>query len=181
MIEDTIKHIPFKEVPEEKVIIGGNLVKWYGGFDSLMVSQNFNLPVWVPQMGRMKREELQVETLNHLPYMQWNDWMEALSDFKFGVHLMPTAAAGTFAMNCAYWGIPCIGNELVDTQNRLFPELSAPTNRIGVAMSMAIQLKNDESYYRMIRERCRKMWRLYYSESVWLNSWKEITDSIMSR
>ena len=99
MIEDTIKHIPFKEVPEEKVIIGGNLVKWYGGFDSLMVSQNFNLPVWVPQMGRMKREELQVETLNHLPYMQWNDWMEALSDFKFGVHLMPTAAAGTFAMN----------------------------------------------------------------------------------
>jgi len=43
---------------------------------------------------------------------------------------MLTIAAGTFSLNCAYFGIPCIGNEKVDTQRLCFPELSVDVENI---------------------------------------------------
>ena len=38
--------------------------------------------------------------------------------------MMRTHAAGTFALNCSYLGIPCIGYKGLDTQSTLHPDLS---------------------------------------------------------
>lgn len=136
----------FREM-EEKVIIGGNFARWYGGFQSYIVACDFDLPVYVPASHCKRPGEEQVPGLKHLPWVMWDDWMKQLSSFKYAVNLMPTIAAGTFSMNCAYWGIPCIGNEKVDTQQNLFPELSVDINDIHQARFLALQLKNDKDFY----------------------------------
>ena len=107
MITDYIK--PTTK-PEDRsgVIIGGNMVRWYGGFDSMIVAQEFGEKIFAPSMGRRIEREDEMD-ITHLPYMKWLPWVNRLSQFKYAVHLMPTQAAGTFALNCAYHGIPCIG------------------------------------------------------------------------
>ena len=69
--------------------------------------------------------------------------MSALSTFKYAVHLMPTIAAGTFSLNCAYFGIPCIGNKKVDTQRLCHPELSVDVEDVEKARTLAKMLKED--------------------------------------
>ena len=133
--------------PEEKSIIGGNFARWYGGFQSYVVATAFQVPIFVPASHCKRNGEEQVPGLKHLPWVMWNDWMKQLSTFKYAVNLMPTIAAGTFSMNCAYFGIPCIGNEKVDTQARLFPELCVDVNDIHMARHLAIQLRNDQGFY----------------------------------
>ena len=85
----------------DAVMIGGNMVRWYGGFDSYIVAQEFGEDIYAPSMGRKISREDEMD-INHLPYMDWADWMDNLSNYRYGVHLMPTHAAGTFALNCAY-------------------------------------------------------------------------------
>jgi hypothetical protein len=133
--------------PEEKSIIGGNFARWYGGFQSYVVATEFQVPIFVPASHCKRNGEEQVPGLKHLPWVMWNDWMKQLSTFKYAVNLMPTIAAGTFSMNCAYFGIPCIGNEKVDTQARLFPELCVDVNDIHMARHLAIQLRSDQRFY----------------------------------
>jgi len=134
-------------VKEEKAIIGGNFARWYGGFQSYVVATEFQVPIFVPASHCKRNGEEQVPGLKHLPWVMWNDWMKQLSTFKYAVNLMPTIAAGTFSMNCAYFGIPCIGNEKVDTQARLFPELCVDVNDVHMARHLAIQLRNDQGFY----------------------------------
>ena len=98
MIEDTIKDLP--KGGDRGVMIGGNFCHWYGGFDSYMVAQEFGTEVTVPSMGRRIEGEDQMENLNHLSYMDWTYWIAELSKRTYGVHLMRTHAAGTFALNC---------------------------------------------------------------------------------
>lgn len=59
---------------------------------------------------------------------------------------MPTIAAGTFSLNCAYYGIPCIGNEKVDTQLTFFPDLSVDVHDVFQARHQAILLCKQEYY-----------------------------------
>jgi hypothetical protein len=72
--------------------------------------------------------------------------MEQLSTFKYAVNLMPTIAAGTFSLNCAYYGIPCVGNEKVDTQLAFFPDLSVDVHDVFQARHQAILLLNKDYY-----------------------------------
>ena len=80
------------------------MVRWYGGFDSYVVAQEFEESIYAPSMGRKIERESEMD-ITHLPYMNWIEWMNNLSQFRYAVHLMPTHAAGTFALNCAYHGI----------------------------------------------------------------------------
>jgi hypothetical protein len=138
------KCIPTKE---PKAIIGGNFCRWYGGFQSYVVATEFDCPIFVPSMHCKRPGEEAVPNLKHLPYMSWNDWMLHLSTYSFAVHLMPTVAAGTFSLNCAYFGIPCIGNEKVDTQTSLFPGLSVNVDDVYDARFIAIELRNNKQFY----------------------------------
>lgn len=148
MIEDSIDGL--KTTPRndrDGVIIGGNFCSWYGGFDSYIVATYFECPIGIPSMGRKIVGEENMENLNHLPYMNWVDWIHALSKFKYGVHLMRTHAAGTFALNCAYLGIPCIGYQGLDTQMICHPSCTVELGDMESARKIAEKLRKDEEFY----------------------------------
>ncbi len=75
MIEDAIGEL--KELEREGVIIGGNFVSWYGGFDSYIVAQEITDTVYAPSMGRKQPGE--EELVTHLPYMNWKQWIHKLN------------------------------------------------------------------------------------------------------
>ena len=147
MIEDKITPHIVNSDARGGVIIGGNMVRWYGGFDSYIVAQEFEEDVFAPSMGRKIKNEEQMANLTHLPYMNWIDWMNNLSRFKYAVHLMPTHAAGTFALNCAYHGIPCIGYSGLDSQDICFPNLTVEMGDLNKARKLVRKLKTDKDFY----------------------------------
>ena len=140
------------------------MVRWYGGFDSYIIAQEFNTDIFAPSMGRKIENEEQMENLNHLPYMNWIDWVNNLSRFKYGVHLMTTHAAGTFALNCAYHGIPCIGYEGLDTQNLCHPQLTVEMNDLNSARKLANRLKTDEGFYDDCSKTSKSNFDVFFSE-----------------
>ena len=165
MIDTLIKDIvPTKE---DKVIIGGNFARWYGGFESYMIADNFSVPIWAQTSHATRENEDMGGVLNHLPRMMWGEWMAVLSKFKYAVHMMPTVAAGTFTLNCAYFGIPCIGNKDVDTQLLCHPLLSVAVNDLESARKLAIRLRDDKDFYNECSEMAIANYQTYFSENVW--------------
>ena len=176
MIEDTVKDVPREN--NNMPIIGGNFCSWYGGVDSYFVARNFDKPIFIPSMGRKIQNEEQFPGLHHLPYMMWNEWIKALANFNVGIHLMRTHAAGTFALNCAYLGIPCIGYKGLDTQETLHPQLSVDIGDIEKANILANKLKTDKEFYNYCSENAKDNYKIFYTEKVWLNNWNTIVDNI---
>ena len=176
MIEDTIKNVPREN--NQLPIIGGNFCSWYGGIDSYFVAQNFNKPIFIPSMGRKIENEDQFPSLHHLPYMMWNEWIKTLASFNVGIHLMRTHAAGTFALNCAYLGIPCIGYKGLDTQETLHPDLSVNVGDIEKANKLAIKLRDDKSFYNHCSTSSKDLYQIYYTEEKWLSNWNRIYEQI---
>ena len=163
MIDTLVRDIvPAKE---DKAIIGGNFARWYGGFESYMIADNFSVPIWAQTSHAMRNGENTI--INHLPRMMWSEWMSVLSTFKYGVHMMPTVAAGTFALNCAYFGIPCIGNQDVDTQLLCHPLLSVAVNDLEAARELAIRLKEDTEFYNECSNLAKTHYHQFYSVEVW--------------
>ena len=174
MIEDKIEPHIINTDARDGVIIGGNMVRWYGGFDSYIVAQEFGEDIFAPSMGRKIENEEQMENLTHLPYMNWNDWINNLSRFKYGVHLMTTHAAGTFALNCAYHGIPCIGYTGLDTQELCFPDLSVEVGNLNKAKQLANNLKTDKGFYKHCSEMAKQKYYENFSEKNYVNSMSKI-------
>jgi hypothetical protein len=170
MIDTLIKDIvPTKE---DKAIIGGNFARWYGGFESYIIASEFGTPIWVQDSHAKRENEEHVDNLNHLPRLWWNDWMKELSTYKYAVHLMPTVAAGTFALNCAYFGIPCIGNKQVDTQLLCHPDLSVDSSDLERARKLAIGLKEDRDFYNECSTTAKQKYKEIYSKEIWLEQIK---------
>jgi hypothetical protein len=165
MIEQSIGFI--SPTKENKVIIGGNFARWYGGFESYTVASIFDLPIWAQTSHATRIEESLIGGLKHLPRMLWTDWITSLSEFKYAVHLMPTVAAGTFSLNCAYLGIPCIGNREVDTQALCHPELSVDVWDIEKARELAFKLKQDQAFYNYCSEQSQRSYKEYFTVEVW--------------
>lgn len=159
MIDSIVEDI--KPLREEKVIIGGNFARWYGGMESFTVAQRFEVPIWGQTSHAMREGEDQL--IDHLPRVMWTDWMKQLSSFKYGVHLMPTIAAGTFSLNCAYFGIPCIGNEKVDTQRLCHPNLAVDVEDVEKAASLAQKLKDDKDFYEECSKIAEENYKKYYN------------------
>lgn len=168
MIETLISDV--KPSREEKAIIGGNFARWYGGFESYVVAQEFGVPVWgqTSHVTRAGEEQL----INQLPRLWWTDWIKELSTFKYAVHLMPTVAAGTFSLNCAYLGIPCIGNEKVDTQRICHPDLTVDVSDINKARELAQRLKDPE-YWKHCSQIAKQNYKQFSVEN-WLNNINKI-------
>tara|TARA_Y100000114_G_scaffold114540_1_gene108582 strand:+ start:10550 stop:11545 length:996 start_codon:yes stop_codon:yes gene_type:complete len=165
LIEELIKHI--KPTKEDKVIIGGNFARWYGGFQSYIVAQEFDCEKWTQESHAKREHEDKIPDLNHLQRLSWGAWMNTLSTFKYAVHLMPTVAAGTFSLNCAYFGIPCIGNKKVDTQILCHPELSVDVDDINSARELAYKLKNDNDFYNLCSSEAKSRYRQNYDLEIW--------------
>tara|TARA_Y100000385_G_C13099128_1_gene643317 strand:- start:2723 stop:3718 length:996 start_codon:yes stop_codon:yes gene_type:complete len=172
MIEDLIGDIEGQK--QTKAFIGGNFARWYGGFQSYLVAQEFDVPIWAQSSHAKRENEDQVESLAHIGRVDWVDWINKLSEFKYAVHLMPTIAAGTFSLNCAYLGIPCIGNEKVDTQRICHPELSVDVEDVEEARNLAALLKEDEAFYNECSEEAKRKYSLYYGQDKFLKKMKNI-------
>jgi hypothetical protein len=171
MIEDAIDVdalMPTKYRGE--VIIGGNFVSWYGGFDSYTVANEISDKVFAPSMGRKQVGEEQL--LTHLPYLTWRDWITQLSKFKYGVHLMRTHAAGTFALNCAYLGIPCIGYYGLDTQEVCHPDLTVEIGDLVMAKKLIKLLKDDDIFYTNCSQTAKYGYERVFSEKQFLKRFK---------
>lgn len=161
MINDAVGEL--KEVERKGVIIGGNFVSWYGGFDSYIVASSQYEEVFAPTMGRKQEGEEQL--INLLPYMSWKEWIHKLNEFKIGVHLMRTHAAGTFALNCAYLGIPCIGYKGLDTQENCHPDLTVEVGDIGRAKELIKELNNNTEFYEECSLHSKQLYKKYYHET----------------
>ena len=162
MIEDSIQ--PQLEYEQSGVMIGGNMSSWYGGFDSMIIAQEFGEKIYAPSMGRKIKREEELD-INHLPYMNWTQWICELRKVKYAVHLMRTHAAGTFALNCAYLGIPCIGYEGLDTQEICHPNTTVKLGDLVKAKEIAKKLRDDEKFYVYCSKLTKEKYLEFYHES----------------
>jgi hypothetical protein len=87
--------------------------------------------------------------------------------------MMRTHAAGTFALNCAYLGIPCIGYKGLDTQEICHPMLSIDLGDIPKAIEMAHKLKTDKGFYNFCSKAAKENYNKYYHEDKFNTTWKE--------
>lgn len=168
MIEDAIGEL--EQIERQGVIIGGNFVSWYGGFDSYIVASEITDKVFAPSMGRKQLGEEQL--INHLPYFDWKNWIHELNKFKYGIHLMRTHAAGTFALNCAYLGIPCIGYKGLDTQEICHPNLTVDVGDLVMAKKLIKLLKDDYEFYNYQSKIAKINYNKFYTEQVFKNKFR---------
>lgn len=159
-------------------MIGGTLCSWYGGFDSMSIASEFECGIYAPSMGRKKENEEQLTSINYLPYMNWDNWIKELNKRKYAVHLMRTFAAGTFSLNCAYLGIPCIGYKGINTQHDCHPSLSVDDGDLYAARELANKLKTNEAFYLKCSDECKEIYEYMYSEDVFVISLENIFDVI---
>ena len=169
-IESTFSHI------QRDIIIGGNWVRDYGGFDSYQVGLEISDDITAVSTGRMKPEEEQV--MEHLPWMLWKEWINTLSNFKYGIQL-GTAAAGTFNLNCSFHGIPCIAYSNSNTQNILHPLTTVELGDMDKAKHIAKKLKNDK-FYNLCSNTTLKRYDLYYSESKFIENTQRIFSTLVN-
>lgn len=170
MIEDAIG--PIETIERKGVIIGGNFVSWYGGFDSFSIAQEMdNGKVYAPSMGR--RQPGEEELISHLPYLDWRQWIHTLNQFKYGIHLMRTHAAGTFALNCSYLGIPCIGYKGLDTQEILHPNLTIELGDLQSARKIALTLRDNLNFYQEQSNLTKELYQKHYHENIFNSTFKK--------
>ena len=162
--------IPSRSEWGNGTMIGGNFVSWYGGFDSYIVAREIGHPMSAPSMGRKQPQEDKIEDINYLPYMTWREWIQTLGQYNIGVHLMRTHAAGTFAMNCAFHGIPCVGYKGLDTQEILHPLTTIEVGDLDEAKRIAKTLK-EEKFYKLCSETTLKRFKQNYTEEKWKLNW----------
>jgi len=152
------------------VIIGGNWVRDYGGFDSYQVALEITDDITTITTGRMKPEEK--DLFKHLPWMYWKEWINELSQYYIGVQL-GTSAAGTFNLNCSFHGIPCIAYSNSNTQKILHPKTTVELGDVFEAKKIARKLKDDTFYDECMRS-TQENYETYYSEEKFLEHWNKV-------
>ena len=120
-----------------------------------------------------KQKEDLIEDIDYLPYMSWREWINHIGQYRIGVHLMRTHAAGTFSMNCSFHGIPCIGYKGLDTQELLHPLTTVEVGDLVKAVELGKKLK-DEKFYKLCSDTTIKRFSKYYSEKAWVQHWKSL-------
>lgn len=140
-----------------KTIISGPFIHDYNGLANTIVAQQFDNEINIPPMAssRMPSDSYEMEDavgVKYLNYMMWEEWIYNLAQYKYGLFLVPSVGAATFPLNCAYHGIPCIGTNKAETQTKLFPLLSVDYQDLELAVSLAKELKNNETFYNTVSE-----------------------------
>ena len=112
--------------------------------------------------------------------MNWVEWVNHLSKFKYAVHLMPTHAAGTFALNCAYWGIPCIGYRGLDTQEELHPHCTVRDGNLDHAREIAMRLVKRGDFYEQCSKEAKENYIKLYKEDVYIHNMKKVIERVIN-
>ena len=142
-----------------------------------MVAREITDNIWSPTTGRMKEEEKGMD-INHLPWVLWLEWIYELSKHKYGIQL-GTAAAGTFNLNCAYLGIPCVGYNNVNTQ-RCHPDLSVDVGDVERAKILMKKLKEDTDFYSECSKTAIQKYNECFDEKVYIYTMKKVIEKVMS-
>jgi len=172
MIEDNIE-IAKKE---DRVFVAGNWHLTYRGFDSWVISNEFDLPKYGFKAGKYKEGE-DINGINYLPWMDWFKFMYELSKCKYGIQTYQSSA-GQFPLNCAYLSIPCIGYNDVNTQKNLFPSLSVDRGDIVLARKLAKKLQEDSKFYNDSANTAKQLYKELYTEEVFVKNWNKIVEKI---
>ena len=127
------------------------------------------MPVDIPPMGesRMPKDSWEMADnlgVNYLKYMSWAEWMYNLSRYKVGYMMSAATASGSFALNCAYLGIPCIGDKRADTQKILFPDLAINTFDNHKALELTFKLKNDLDFYNEVSKKSKNLYKKEFTK-----------------
>jgi len=165
----------FVKTSDKKInaaIIGGNLVAAYRGIDSYMVARELNLPIYAISSGRKKQNE-EALGITHVPWTTWLGWMEQLSKFKYGVQF-GIGGAGSFNLNCAYLGIPCIGLKELESQNLCFPDLSIGDVDLKKGKELVVKLKNDKDFYNHCSKTAKENYIKHFAVDKFYNTVKNI-------
>lgn len=158
---------------EDKAIISGPLTREYNGLQQIIVAKQFGVPIFIPPMGqeRMPKDSWTTATsldINYLDYTDWITWMKDLSSYKYAVNLPGVTAAASFSLNCAWWGIPCVGDLKADTQRICFPDTSVEYNDISKASELAKKLVEDKDFYQSISEKAKQKARSEFTKDKFL-------------
>jgi hypothetical protein len=172
MIEDNIKTAD----KEDRVFVAGNWHLTYRGFDSWIISNEFDLPKYGFKAGKYKDGE-DVNGINYLPWMDWHSFMYELSKCKYGIQTYQSSA-GQFPLNCAYLGIPCIGYNDVNTQVNLFPETSFDRGDIVAGRKIARKLIGDSGFYKRVSGQAKDLYYSKYTENKFLDNWNNIVKKL---
>jgi len=87
---------------------------------------------------------------------------------------MPNVTAGTFALNCAFLGIPCISYSQSDPQRLCQPELSIEKFDLEKSIKLAKRLKTDLDFYNKCVTDARTNYNKYYSEEAFLQHMNKV-------
>lgn len=164
----------------DKVIINGPLTAEYNGFSQIIIAHNTGLQIDIPPMGQSKMPSdswAMADNLgvNYLPYMSWIDWMYNLNQYKIGYMLGPSMASGSFALNCAYLGIPCIGYKKADTQRLLFPDLAIDVYDNKKAIELTLRLQNDLDFYQEVSTKAKSIFSKEFTKEKMIQVLNETT------
>ena len=159
-------------------MLGGNFVSIYRGFDDYIVGKEVTQNLSAPTTGRMKHEETQLD-INHVPWVNWVDWMKELSGHKYAVHL-GEAGAGTFNLNCAYLGIPCIGYDTFDTQKLCHPMTTVSVGQLREARLLINKLSMDKDFYEECSMKAQMNFDEYFHEDVWKKETFKLFEEIIN-
>jgi len=157
---------------KEGILLGGNFVSWYGGMDSYLVASEVNEQKYGVSMGRKQEQENMIEDITYLPYMNWREWINHIGQYKVGVHMMRTHAAGTFSMNMSFHGTPVIGYKGLDTQDLLHPQTTVEVGDLVSAKQILKRLYTDDEFYNECSEQTKELFNKHYSEEAWMEHWK---------
>jgi hypothetical protein len=163
---------------KDGILLGGNFVSWYGGMDSYLVASEVNEQKYGVSMGRKQEQEDQIDDIKYLPYMSWREWINHIGQYKVGVHLMRTHAAGTFSMNMSWHGTPVIGYSGLDTQELLHPQTTVEVGDLVKARQIMKKLYKDEFFYQECSEQTKELFNKHYSEEAWLKHWRKQNETI---
>ena len=168
MTDEGLDKTKFKP-QENRTIVTGPLTREYNGFSQVLIAHNADMPIDIPPMGesRMPKDSWEMAPnlgINYLNYMSWVDWMYNLSRYKIGYMMSAATASGSFALNCAYLGIPCIGDKRADTQSILFPDLAVDVFDNKKALDLTIKLKNDLDFYIEVSNKAKRLYKQEFTK-----------------
>ena len=153
---------------KEGILLGGNFTSWYSGLDSYLIAHAVNQPITNVSMGRKQEQEDMIPDIKYLPYMTWREWINECGKYKVGIHMMRTHAAGTFSLNLAYHGTPCLGYKGLDTQELLHPQTTVEVGDIFGAQKILKKLYEDKFFYHECSEQSNELYNKYFEEEQWL-------------
>ena len=168
MTDEGLDKTKFKP-QENRTIVTGPLTREYNGFSQVLIAHNADMPIDIPPMGesRMPKDSWEMAPnlgINYLNYMSWVDWMYNLSRYKIGYMMSAATASGSFALNFAYLGIPCIGDKRADTQSILFPDLAIDVFDNKKALDLTLKLKKDLDFYIEVSNKAKRLYKKEFTK-----------------